>query len=69
MLFFREEAEELCVDLVDDLLEVFRTVFELDPVHVKDEQVVLVVLDPVFVALVQTCDIVDKESMKMMVSS
>ena len=69
MLLFWEESEELGVDLVDDLLEVLRTVFELDAVHIKDEQVVLVVLDPVFVALVQTGDIVDSDALLILASS
>ena len=50
-LHIREKAEELCIDLVDNLLEILRTVLELDTVYIKDKEIVLVILDPVLVAL------------------
>jgi len=62
-LFFREKSEEFCIDLVDHLLEILRAVLELDAVYVKNKQIVLIVLDPVLVALVQTGDIIDTDAL------
>ena len=69
LLFAWEESEKFSVDLVDHFLEVLRTVLELDSVYVEDKEVVLVVLDPVLVALVETCDVVDADALLVFAAS
>ena len=69
LVFFREETEKFSIDLIDHLLEVLRTVFELYAVHIKDEQVVLIILDPVFISLVKTCNIVYTDALLVLAAS
>ena len=56
MLFYQrlaEEAEELGVDLVGDLHEFGRILFELAVVAIDDDELARIVLDPGFVAVVE----------------
>ena len=67
-LFVREKAEELGVDLIDNLLEVLRTVLELDAVHIKDKKLVRIVVYPVLITLVQTGNVVDPDALFVLAS-
>ena len=53
LLHFREKTEEFGIDPVGYRLEILRTVLELDVIHVDDEEMTVIFLDPVFVTLVQ----------------
>ena len=55
----REKPVQLCVYHIGDLLEVLGAVAELDVVGVHDQEVSLVVLDPVLVLLVQAGQVLD----------
>ena len=69
LLFIREKAEKLCIDLINHFLKVFRTVLELYAVHVKNKQLMLIILDPVFITLVQTGDIVYTDALLVLAAS
>ena len=57
-LFRREKSVKFSVYPVADLLEVLRSVLELDSVDIEDQKATLVVLDPVLIPLVQTGQVV-----------
>ena len=54
-----EEAEELGIDMIGDPTEVVGVVAKLDMVAIDDEQVALVVLDPVLVLVVKSLEVVE----------
>ena len=68
-LFVLEKTVEFCIYLVDDLLENLWTILELDTVHVKDEQILHVILDPVLISLIQAGDIVDTDALLILAST
>ena len=63
-----EKAEKFGVYLVANFAEILRVALELQTVDVKDEQAALVVLDPVFVSLVETGDVVDADALLVLAS-
>ena len=54
-----EETEELGIDMIGDPTEVLGVVAKLDMVAINDEQVALVVLDPVLVLVVKSLEVVE----------
>ena len=58
-----EKTEEAGIDLIDHLLKIFRTVLELDTVHIQNKQIVLVILDPILISFVQTGNIVNTDTL------
>ena len=58
-----KEAEKFGVNPVNDLLKIFRTVFELDPVDIQDKQFMLIILDPCLITFVKAGYIVDADAL------
>ena len=53
MMDLGEEAEQFGVDPVRDDLEVLRAVLELDLVHIDDQEMTVIFLNPILIALVK----------------
>ena len=64
-----EESVEFCVDHIGDFLEVLRVAFKLCGVSVDDDEVALVVLDPLFVAVVESLQVVDAYGLLVVASA
>ena len=62
--FRREQAIELRVDHVGHFLEVLRIVAELDVVRVDDQQVAVVILDPVLIFFIEAGQVIDADHIK-----
>jgi hypothetical protein len=60
--YFREKAEEFRINPVGYGLEVLWTILELDLVHIHDEEVTVIFLDPVLVTLVEAGKVVDPDA-------
>ena len=61
--FHREETEKLCVYLVGNLAEVLWVLLEVKVVTIDDDELALVVLDPFFVAIVESLKVVDADAL------
>lgn len=58
-----EKSVQLCIDSVDDLIQVFGVLFEFEFIYIYYQKgTVLVVFDPLFVAVIQTFKIVDTDA-------
>ena len=61
-LYLREKTVQGGIYLVGDVLEVLRTVLELDVVHIDNQELAVIAGNPVLIALVEACQLVDTDA-------
>ena len=69
LLYSTKQTEEVGIDVVGDLEEVGGILFEVAGVSVDDDEVPLVVLDPVLVSTIESGEIVERHGLLVVASA